>query len=220
MKIVLLGPVGSGKGTMANLISEKYNIPHISTGDIFRLNIKNQTELGKIAKSYIDKGELVPDELTDDLVADRLKNEDCKNGYVLDGYPRNISQANALNKIADIDLALLIDLSEEEIIRRLSSRRICSKCNVPTQVSSLVDGKCEKCGGEVFTRDDDKVEVIKNRLVKQAVSKEVIEFYKQKGLFDSIISCDGVEENFNKIINVLNKKGLRWLIIKVKKTLN
>lgn len=209
MKIVLLGPVGSGKGTMANLISEKYNIPHISTGDIFRLNIKNQTELGKIAKSYIDKGELVPDELTDDLVADRLKQKDCKRGYVLDGYPRNISQAHALNKIAKIDLALLIDLSEEEIIKRLSSRRICSKCNVPTQVSALIDGKCEKCGGEVFTREDDKVEVIKNRLVKQAVSKEVIEFYKEKGLFDSITSCDGVQENFDKIVKVLNKKGLK-----------
>ena len=209
MKIVLLGPVGSGKGTMANMMSAKYNIPHISTGDIFRFNIKNETELGKIAKSYMDKGELVPDELTDDLVADRIKQDDCKNGYILDGYPRNINQALALSKITDIDLALLIDLSEEEIIKRLSSRRVCSKCNVPTHLSLLVDGKCEKCGGEVFIREDDKVEVIKNRLVKQAVSKEVIEFYKEKGLFDSIVSCDTIDENFNKIVNVLNKKGLK-----------
>lgn len=209
MKIVLLGPVGSGKGTMANLICQKYNIAHISTGDIFRYNIKNQTELGKIAKSYIDKGELVPDELTNDLVADRLTNEDCKNGFVLDGYPRNIGQALALSKITDVDMALMINLSEEEIIKRLSSRRVCSNCNQPTNTNLLVNGKCEKCGGEVITRDDDKVEVIKNRLVKQRVSDEVIDFYKNKGLFDVVVTDDTIENNFNKVIMAINKKGLK-----------
>lgn len=205
MKLVLLGPVGSGKGTQAGIISREYNLPHISTGEIFRENIKNETELGKIAKSYIDNGELVPEELTNKLVEDRLKSDDCKNGFILDGYPRNLAQAEFLAGITDIDLALMIDLSEDKIIERLSSRRMCSKCSQPTSLSWMVDGKCEKCGGDVYVRDDDKPEVIKVRLQKQAVSQEVINFYKEKGVFSKIDATDNVEDTFALVQNVLNE---------------
>ena len=205
MKLILLGPVGSGKGTQAGLISEKYGIPSISTGEIFRTNIKNETELGKIAKQYIDKGELVPEELTNKLVQDRLAQEDCQNGFILDGYPRNIAQAKFLETLTDVDIALMIDLSEEKIIERLSSRRMCSKCSQPTSLDWMVDGKCEKCGGDVYVRDDDKPEVIKVRLQKQGVSTEVIEFYKQKGVFNKIDATDYVDQTFALVQEVLNK---------------
>lgn len=205
MRLVLLGPVGSGKGTQAGIISEKYNLPHISTGEIFRANIKNETELGKIAKSYIDKGELVPEELTNKLVEDRLKSDDCKNGFILDGYPRNLAQAKFLEGITDIDLALMIDLSEDKIIERLSSRRMCSKCAQPTSLNWMVDGKCEKCGGDVYVRDDDKPEVIKVRLAKQAVSQDVINFYKQKGVFSKIDATDNVDDTFALVSEILNQ---------------
>ena len=205
MKLILMGPVGSGKGTQAGLISTRFGLPHISTGEIFRTNIKNNTELGKIAKSYIDNGELVPEELTNKLVADRLSQEDCKVGFILDGYPRNLAQAKFLENITDIDLALMIDLSEEKIIARLSSRRMCSKCAQPTALEWMVDGKCEKCGGEVYVRDDDKPEVIKNRLQKQAVSQELIEFYKEKGVFNKIDATDEVEMTYSLVKEVLDK---------------
>ena len=205
MRLVLLGPLGSGKGTQAGIISEKYNLPHISTGEIFRANIKNETELGKIAKSYIDKGELVPEELTNKLVEDRLKSDDCKNGFILDGYPRNLAQAKFLEGITDIDIALMIDLSEDKIIERLSSRRMCSKCAQPTSLNWMVDGKCEKCGGDVYVRDDDKPEVIKVRLAKQAVSQDVINFYKQKGVFSKIDATDNVDDTFALVSEILNQ---------------
>lgn len=205
MKLVLLGPVGSGKGTQAGIISKEYNLPHISTGEIFRTNIKNETELGKIAKFYIDNGELVPEELTNKLVEDRLKSDDCKNGFILDGYPRNLAQAKFLEGITDIDVALMIDLSEDKIIERLSSRRMCSKCSQPTAIDWLKDGKCEKCGGEVYVRDDDKPEVIKVRLQKQAVSQDVINFYKEKGVFSKIDATDNVEDTFALVKSILNK---------------
>lgn len=205
MKLILMGPVGSGKGTQAGLISARFGLPHISTGEIFRTNIKNNTELGKIAKSYIDNGELVPEELTNKLVADRLAQSDCKDGFILDGYPRNLSQAQFLETITDIDIALMIDLSEEKIIARLSSRRMCSKCAQPTALDWMVDGKCEKCGGEVYVRDDDKPEVIKNRLKKQAVSLELIDFYKNKGVFNKIDATDEVENTYALVKAVLDK---------------
>lgn len=205
MKLVLLGPVGSGKGTQAGIISQKYDLPHISTGEIFRENIKNETELGKIAKSYIDKGELVPEELTNKLVEDRLKSDDCKRGFILDGYPRNLAQAKFLDTITEIDLALMIDLSEDKIIERLSSRRMCSKCSQPTSLSWMVDGKCEKCGGDVYIRDDDKPEVIKVRLEKQAVSQDVINFYKEKGVFSKIDATDNVDDTFELVKSILDQ---------------
>ena len=205
MKLILLGPVGSGKGTQAGLISARFGLPHISTGEIFRTNIKNNTELGKIAKSYIDNGELVPEELTNKLVADRLSQSDCLKGFILDGYPRNLSQAKYLEGITDIDTALMIDLSEEKIIARLSSRRMCSSCSQPTSLDWMVDGKCEKCGGEVYIRDDDKPNVIMNRLQKQAVSQELIEFYKQKGIFKRVDASGSVENTYSLVESILNE---------------
>jgi len=205
MKLILMGPVGSGKGTQAGLISKEFNIPAISTGEIFRSNIKNGTELGLMVKSYIDSGNLVPEEIVNKLVADRLSQDDCKNGFILDGYPRNLNQAQELSQYMDIDIALMIDLSEEKIIQRLSSRRMCSKCSQPTSLDWMVDGRCEKCGGEVYIRDDDKPEVIKNRLAKQAVSQELIDYYKQKGVFSKIDATDTVEDTFELIKSVLNK---------------
>ena len=205
MKLILLGPVGSGKGTQAGLISERYNLPHISTGEIFRTNIKNETELGKIAKQYIDNGDLVPEELTNKLVADRIAQDDCKGGFILDGYPRNLNQAKALEAMTDIDIALMIDLSEDKIMQRLSSRRMCSKCSQPTSLDWMVDGKCEKCGGDVYIRDDDKPEVIKMRIKKQAVPLDVIEFYKNKGVFSKIDATDEVEKTYELVKSVLDK---------------
>ena len=205
MILILLGPVGSGKGTQAGLISARYGLPHISTGEIFRTNIKNETELGKIAKQYIDNGDLVPEELTNKLVADRIAQEDCKNGFILDGYPRNLNQAKALEEMTDIDIALMIDLSEEKIIERLSSRRMCSKCSQPTSLDWMIDGKCEKCGGDVYVRDDDKPEVIMMRIKKQAVPLDVIDFYKQKGVFNKIDATDNVEDTYALVKSILDQ---------------
>ncbi len=206
MRLILLGPVGSGKGTQAGLISEKYGIPHISTGDIFRMNIKNETPLGKTAKSYVDQGLLVPDELTCDLVKDRITKPDCANGFVLDGFPRNKFQAEELNKLITIDLALMIDLSEAKIIERLSIRRMCTACGQPTTLDWMVDGKCEKCGADVYIRDDDKPEVIKTRIQKQAVPLDVIEYYSKKGVFSKIDATDYPQDTFALVKEILDTK--------------
>lgn len=205
MKIVLLGPPGSGKGTQANLICNKYNIPHISTGDIFRTNIANGTPLGKKAKEYIDAGALVPDELTIKIVEDRLKQDDCKKGFVLDGFPRVRTQAEALEKMTQIDKAIMIDLDDKEIINRLSKRRMCKKCGNPTHLDKLINGCCEKCGGEVYTRADDAIDVIKQRLIKQKLPQNVIDFYKNKGLFIKVDSKNSMEETFEKVDKILNE---------------
>ena len=154
MKIVLLGPPGSGKGTQAHIICEKYNLPHISTGDIFRANLANKTELGLKAKAYMDRGELVPDELTISIVVDRLQQSDCQKGFVFDGFPRNLAQAKELDKMVELDKAIMIHLDDEEIINRLSKRRMCKVCGNPTHMDWLVEDKCEKCGGEVYQRED------------------------------------------------------------------
>ncbi len=205
MKLLLLGPVGCGKGTQAAIISKKYNIPHISTGEIFRWNVQNNTALGQLAKPYMDKGELVPEDLTFKLVSDRLSKEDCENGFILDGYPRNIEQAKALDEIVQLDKVISINISEEIILERLSTRRMCTQCKQPTNIKWLVDGKCEKCGGEVYIREDDKPEVIKNRLAKQSVSTEMIEFYQNKGTFYSVESTNEVEKTFERIDEILSK---------------
>ena len=203
MRLVLLGPVGSGKGTQAAIISEKYGIPHISTGEIFRWNIKNETPLGLEAKKYVDAGELVPESLTIKIVEDRLANPECKNGFILDGFPRNLVQAQALEKMTEIDRAILIDLSDDEIVKRLSSRRMCKECGNPTSLDWLKDGRCEKCGGEVYVRDDDAPEVIRVRLKKQAVPQDVVEFYKNKNVLRIIHAGDSKEETFSLIEEVL-----------------
>ena len=204
MKIVLLGPPGSGKGTQAHIICEKYNLPHISTGDIFRANIANQTELGKKAKAYMDQGSLVPDELTISIVVDRLQQPDCKKGFVFDGFPRNLAQAKELDKMVELDKAIMIHLDDEEIINRLSKRRMCKVCGNPTHLDWLVGDKCEKCGGDVYQRDDDAPETIKARLEKQKLPQDVIDFYKAKGIYEQITSTDTKEETF-KLVDVILK---------------
>lgn len=203
MKIVLLGPPGSGKGTQAELICNKYNIPHISTGDIFRQNIREKTPLGVSIEECIAKGELVPDKITNLVVKDRLSKSDCKNGFVLDGFPRNLDQSKFLDSVTNIDKAIMIDLEDEEIIRRLSTRRMCRKCGNPTNVGWLVDGKCEKCGGEVFIRQDDMPETIKNRLEKQKLPQNVIDFYQSKNVFEKVSSLGGKEETFEHVDKIL-----------------
>jgi len=203
MKIIMLGAPGAGKGTQAKMIAEKYQIPHISTGDIFRANIANQTELGKKAKEYMDQGSLVPDELTISIVVDRLQQPDCKKGFVFDGFPRNLNQAKELDKMVDLDKAIMIHLDDEEIINRLSKRRMCRTCGNPTHMDWLVDGKCEKCGGEVYQRDDDSAETIKSRLVKQKLPQDVIDFYKNKGIYEQITSTDKKENTFKLVDAIL-----------------
>jgi len=203
MKLVLLGPVGSGKGTQAAIISEKYGVPHISTGEIFRWNIKNETPLGLEAKKFVDAGELVPESLTIKIVEDRLASEECKNGFILDGFPRNLVQAQALEKMTNIDRAILINLSDDEIVKRLSSRRMCKECGNPTSLDWLKDGRCEKCGGEVYVRDDDAPEVIRVRLKKQAVPQDVVEFYRNKNVLETVHAADSKEETFKLIEEVL-----------------
>ena len=205
MKLLLVGPVGSGKGTQAAIISKKYGIPHISTGEIFRQHMQNKTELGLKAQEYINAGYLVPEEITFGIVKDRLSQPDYKNGFILDGYPRTMEQAHNLEKITDLDKVILIHLSEEEIIHRLSSRRMCSVCNQPSSLEWLKDGKCEKCGGEVYVRNDDKPEVIKTRLETNRVSEELINFYKNKGIFYKINATNEVEKTFALLESLLNE---------------
>ena len=205
MKLLLVGPVGSGKGTQAAIISEKYGIPHISTGEIFRWHMQNETELGLKAKEYINVGKLVPEELTFSIVKDRLSKPDCEKGFILDGYPRTMEQVKNLETITELDKVILIHLSEEEIINRLSSRRMCSVCKQPTSIDWLKDGKCEKCGGEVYVRNDDKPEVIKKRLETNRVSEELINFYKNKGIFYKINATNEVQKTFGLLDELLQK---------------
>ncbi len=203
--IVLLGAPGAGKGTQAVLIAKEFNIPHISTGDILRRNIKEQTELGKLAKSFIDAGALVPDQVVIDIVVDRLKEDDAQNGYILDGFPRTTAQAEALSKVAKIDIALNIIVPFETIIARLSGRRVCI-CGETYHVSTLNgDLTCRKCGKELFIRDDDKPETVKNRLdVYNKQTAPLIDFYQTAGVLVDINS-GSVEETFELVKEALEK---------------
>ena len=190
MNIILLGAPGAGKGTQATRISDGYKLPHISTGDIFRENIKNQTEIGLLAKSYIDKGQLVPDEVTCKIVEDRISREDCKNGYMLDGFPRNTAQADALAKITNIDLVINIDVDFSLLMDRICGRRICKACGEGTHLKWL-NGKnvCPKCGGELTQRKDDNPETVQSRLdVYQSQTAPLIAYYTEKGV---IFNVDG-----------------------------
>lgn len=212
MKIIMLGAPGAGKGTHAKKITEKFGIPAISTGDIFRENIKNSTELGKKAKEYMDAGNLVPDELVCDLVVDRLKQDDCKNGYILDGFPRTIPQAEALTaalaKNDDaIDYALEIFIEDQAIIDRMSGRRVCKSCGATYHVVNIppkTEGVCDECDGELIVRDDDAPETVKKRLdVYHEQTAPLIDYYKKQGILKVIDGSKGLDTCFEEICGIL-----------------
>lgn len=212
MKIIMLGAPGAGKGTQAKMIADRYNVPHISTGDIFRANIKNGTELGMEAKKYMDLGKLVPDELTVKILLDRVAQDDCKNGYVLDGFPRTIPQAEvleeALNKIGDkIDYAVDIDVPDENIINRMSGRRACVTCGATyhiVHVPPKKEGICDGCGSELILRDDDKPETVKNRLkIYHDQTQPLIDFYTKKGILKSVDGTQDMNDVFAAIVAIL-----------------
>lgn len=214
MKIIMLGAPGAGKGTQAKMIAEKYGIPHVSTGDIFRANIKNGTELGMEAKKYMDQGLLVPDELTVKILLDRVAKEDCANGYVLDGFPRTLHQADvleeALNKLGDkIDFAIDVDVPDENIVRRMSGRRACLSCGATYHIEHIPpkkEGICDKCGQELVLRDDDKAETVKNRLdVYHDQTQPLIEFYEKKGVLKSVDGTVDMKDVFAAIVSILGE---------------
>lgn len=214
MKIIMLGAPGAGKGTQAKKIAEKYSIPHISTGDIFRANIKNNTELGQKAKTYMDKGELVPDELVVDLIMDRFKEADCANGYVLDGFPRTIPQAETLDKALAanneaVDFAINVEVPDENIINRMSGRRACVGCGATYHIqynAPKVEGVCDTCGEKLILRDDDKPETVKNRLsVYHEQTQPLIDYYSKKGVLAEVDGTQAMDDVFNAIVNVLGK---------------
>ncbi|WZL82167.1 adenylate kinase [Vallitaleaceae bacterium 9-2] len=215
MKLILLGAPGAGKGTQAKMLAKKYEIPHISTGDIFRANIKNETELGKKAKGYMDQGLLVPDELVVALVADRLQEDDAQKGFILDGFPRTIPQAEHLDKTLDemgtkIDQVIDVDCPDENIVKRLSGRRACIKCGATYHTEHLkpeVEGICDVCGSELVLRDDDKPETVLRRLeIYHEQTQPLIDYYEAKGV---LVSVDGklpIEETFEIIVKILGER--------------
>jgi len=208
MNIVLLGSPGVGKGTYAKRISKIYDIPQISTGDMFREAIKNKTEIGLKAKEYMDKGELVPDDVTIGIVEERLKKDDCKNGFMLDGFPRTIPQADALSDIITVDKVLDFTASDEVIIDRLSGRRVCKNCGAIFHIRNIVpkvEGICDNCGGELYQRDDDKPESVKKRLdVYKKQTAPLIGYYKEKKLLADI-GADKPIEQVDEIIADVRK---------------
>ncbi len=215
MRLVLLGAPGGGKGTQAKKLIEKYGIPQISTGDILRAAVAAGTPLGKEAKSYMDKGELVPDSVVIGLVKERVAQDDCKKGYILDGFPRNIAQAEVLDKVlaemgSPLGTALLIDVDKDVLMKRLTGRRTCKNCQQMYNVyfsSPKKEGVCDKCGGELFQRDDDKEETIKRRLdVYDAQTAPLIDYYNKKGILKSIKGVGNIDEIFSKVCTVLEGK--------------
>ena len=214
MRIIMLGAPGAGKGTQAKKIAAKYQIPHISTGDIFRANIKNGTELGKKAKTYMDQGLLVPDELTCDLVVDRIQQPDAANGYVLDGFPRTINQAEALQKGLEerglkLDKVINIDVDKNILVKRLSGRRVCKNCGETYHIDNkptLKDGVCDKCSGEVIQRADDNEKTVLDRIeVYEKQTFPLIDFYKNLGIVLTVDGTLSIEDVFSQIKESLSK---------------
>lgn len=212
MKIVMLGAPGAGKGTQAKKIAAKFGIPHISTGDIFRANIKNETELGKKAKAYMDQGLLVPDELTVSLVTDRVVQEDCKTGYVLDGFPRNIPQAEALTAALDemgeaLGFAINVEVPDANIVRRMSGRRACVGCGATYHLEyapTKEEGICDTCGKELILREDDKPETVEKRLrVYHEQTQPLIDYYREKGILYSVDGTKDIQDVFQDILKLL-----------------
>ena len=214
MKLIMLGAPGAGKGTQAKKIAEKYGIPHISTGDIFRANIKNGTELGNKAKSYMEQGLLVPDELTCDLVVDRIQQDDCKNGFVLDGFPRTIPQAEALDAALKklnqtMDYAIDVDVPDENIVTRMSGRRACLNCGATYHVvfnPTKAEGICDACGNPTVLRDDDKPETVQKRLtVYHDQTQPLIEYYNTQNILKSVDGTQPLEKVFEDIVAILGE---------------
>ena len=212
MKIIMLGAPGAGKGTQAKMIADKYQIPHISTGDIFRSNIKEGTELGKEAKTYMDKGLMVPDELTVKILLDRVAKDDCKKGYVLDGFPRTIPQAEVLDKALSelgdkIDYAINVEVPDENIIKRMGGRRACLSCGATYHIEHIPpkkEGICDVCGKELVLRDDDKPETVKNRLnVYHEQTQPLIDFYTKKGVLKTVDGTVDMKDVFAAIVAIL-----------------
>lgn len=214
MKIIMLGAPGAGKGTQAKMIAEKYSIPHVSTGDIFRANIKDQTELGMEAKKYMDQGLLVPDELTVKILLDRVAKDDCRNGYVLDGFPRTIPQAEVLDKAVSelnesIDFAINVDVKDENIVKRMSGRRACLKCGATYHIEHIPpkkEGICDKCGSELVLRDDDKPETVQKRLnVYHEQTQPLIDYYNKKGILKEVDGSQDMKDVFSAIVAILGE---------------
>jgi len=212
MKIIMLGAPGAGKGTQAKMIAEKYGIPHVSTGDIFRANIKNGTNLGKEAKKYMDQGQLVPDELTVRLLLDRVAQPDCADGYVLDGFPRTIPQAEVLDQALtergeSIDYAIDVEVPDEAIVRRMSGRRACLSCGATYHIvyaPAKKDGVCDRCGADLVLRDDDKPETVQKRLdVYHSQTQPLIAYYREQGKLASVDGTKDLEDVFQAIIKIL-----------------
>jgi len=209
MNIVIIGPQGSGKGTHSDILSKKLGIPHISTGDMFREEVKKGTELGKTLEKYMNEGKLVPDEIVNEVMKKRLSEDDCKNGFILDGYPRNLNQAKMLDKIAKIDHVIYLDISDEKAIERISNRRQCRNCNAIYNLITIPPkkpGVCDKCGGPLYQRDDDKPDAVKERLkIFHEVTKPIIDYYRERGILDIVNSESEVEETQRKIEEVMKK---------------
>ncbi len=215
MKIVMLGAPGAGKGTQAKRIAAKFSIPHISTGDIFRANIKNNTPLGAKVKSYMDKGELVPDELVIELIMDRFAQDDCVNGYVLDGFPRTIPQAEELDKALksvndNLDYAIDVEVTDDNIINRMSGRRACVNCGATYHIvhnPPKVENVCDTCNGELILRDDDKPETVKNRLdVYHSQTEPLLKYYTEKGILYTVDGTQDMDTVFDSICKIVGNE--------------
>ncbi len=209
MNFVFLGPPGVGKGTMASRLAERAGIPQISTGDMLRAHMRNATRLGLEAQGYVSRGDLVPDEVVIGMVKERLEEADCKNGYILDGFPRTLSQAEALDRIADIDMVVSLLLDDARIVSRISGRRVCSACGGTFHVSRLENEKvCPTCGGELIQRRDDSAETVQNRLsVYAAQTEPLIQYYREKGLIKELSAEGTVEANFEALLNLVGMRG-------------
>jgi len=216
MYLILLGPPGAGKGTQADRLQEQLGLPHVASGDLFRENLRNETELGLLAKQYMDRGELVPDDVTIAMVRERLERPDCAKGAILDGFPRTTAQAEALDRmLADmgrkLDAVISFEVDEEEVVRRLSGRRICRQCQAPYHIEfdpPAQDGVCDRCGGELYQRDDDKPETVRNRLrVYLEQTAPLVEYYRKAGLLhtvDAMGDIDTVTQRLKAVIHGLN----------------